>query len=69
MTNPAGPEKDRVKIVPVLPEKSELRADNVNFGKGKECVQARANQNKGEHRDPHTQESPAEGKFGPLRIG
>ena len=69
MMDAAGTDKDCVEFVPMLLEETELGADDVDFRKRKERVQAGANQNKGEHRDPDIQESPARGKIGPRRIG
>jgi hypothetical protein len=48
MTNPAGPDKDCVEVVPVLPEKSEIGTDEGNLRKRKEFVQTGAGQDEGE---------------------
>ena len=64
MTNPARPDKNGVEVVPVLPEKSELVADDVDFRKGKECIQPGAGQDEGERCDAGVQDSPAARKFG-----
>ena len=69
MMDAAGTDKDCVELVPVLLEKTELGTDDVDFRKRKERVQAGADQNKGEHRDPDIQEAPAKGKIGLRRIG
>ena len=68
MTNPAGPDKDRIEVVPMLPEKPELETDDVDFRKGQERVQTGAGQEEGEHCDPGIQGSPTGRKFGPRPI-
>ena len=68
MMDAAGTDKDGVEFVPMLLKEPELGTDDVNFRKREKRVQSGANQNKGEHRDPDVQKSPAEGKIGPRQI-
>jgi hypothetical protein len=65
MMDLAGTDKDRVELVLMLMEKTELRADYVDFRKREERVQAGADEKKSEQRDPGIQETPAKGKIGP----
>ena len=67
MMDLAGADKDRVELVLMLVEKAELGADDVDFRKREERVQAGANENKREQRDPAIQETPAKGKTGAKR--
>ena len=62
MMDVAGTDKDCVELVLMLLEKAELGADDVDFRKREERVQAGADENKGEQRDPGIQEAPAKGK-------
>ena len=59
MMNLAGTDKYRVELVLMLTEKAELRADDVDFRKREEHVQAGADENKSEQCDSGVQESPA----------
>jgi hypothetical protein len=65
MMNLAGTDKYRVELVLMLMEKTELRANDIDFRKREERVQAGADENKREQRDPGIQETPAKGKIGP----
>jgi hypothetical protein len=65
MMDLAGTDKHRVELVLMFVEKAELGADDVDVRKREERIQARANENKSEQRDPGIQEPPAKGKIGP----
>lgn len=68
MMDVAGADKNCVELVLVLLEKSKLGADDVDFWKREERVQAGADEKKSEQCDPGIQESSASGKTGPRRI-
>ena len=65
MMNVARTDKDCVELVLMLLEKTELGADDVDFRKREERVQAGADENKSEQCDPGIQETPAKGKISP----
>jgi hypothetical protein len=64
MMDLAGTDKNGVELVLMLVKKAELGADDVDFRKREESVQAGADKNKSEQRDPGIQETPAKGKIG-----
>lgn len=65
MMNLAGTDKYRVELVLMLMKKAELRADDVDFRKREERVQAGTDEDKREQRNRGIQETPAKGKIGP----